>query len=183
MGVGGGAGSACPDICALAENAVALMPVTLEEGVPGAITPEWLGDLHRMARDVADHKRLGRWYTPRPIARYMARRALAVAGLRRPLDTVAVLDPACGCGALAVPMLEEVVAFHAERAPDRTRHEIVEDALRNFTVADVDAEALQMAVLRLRLAAKRLGLDRPLPPLRCDLFRPPPRTGDQLSLF
>ncbi len=32
-------------------------------------------------------------------------------------------------------------------------------------------------------AAKRLGLDAPLPPLRCDRFRVPPRAGDQLSLF
>ena len=36
---------------------------------------------------------------------------------------------------------------------------------------------------RFRLAARRLGLDAPLPPLRTDLFRPPPRAGDQLSLF
>ncbi|MCR8726442.1 PA0069 family radical SAM protein [Frigidibacter sp. ROC022] len=36
---------------------------------------------------------------------------------------------------------------------------------------------------RFRLAARRLGLDRPLPPLRCDLFAPPARAGDQLSLF
>ena len=29
----------------------------------------------------------------------------------------------------------------------------------------------------------RLGLHHQLPPLRCDLFTPPPRPGDQLSLF
>jgi DNA repair photolyase len=36
---------------------------------------------------------------------------------------------------------------------------------------------------RFTLARARLGLDRPLPPLRTDLFRVPPRPGDQLSLF
>lgn len=36
---------------------------------------------------------------------------------------------------------------------------------------------------RFRLAARRLGLDRPPAKLRTDLFRPPPRAGDQLSLF
>ena len=36
---------------------------------------------------------------------------------------------------------------------------------------------------RFRLAARRLGLDAPRTPLRTDLFRPPPRAGDQLSLF
>ena len=36
---------------------------------------------------------------------------------------------------------------------------------------------------RFARAARRLGLDRRLPPLRTDLFAPPPRAGDQLSLF
>ncbi len=35
---------------------------------------------------------------------------------------------------------------------------------------------------RFRLAKARLGLDRRAVPLRCDLFRVPPRAGDQLSL-
>jgi DNA repair photolyase len=36
---------------------------------------------------------------------------------------------------------------------------------------------------RFRVAVDRLGLSVKLPPLRCDLFAPPPRKGDQLSLF
>jgi DNA repair photolyase len=36
---------------------------------------------------------------------------------------------------------------------------------------------------RFQVAVARLGLNTPLPPLRCDLFRVPPRAGDQLSLF
>jgi DNA repair photolyase len=36
---------------------------------------------------------------------------------------------------------------------------------------------------RFQIAARRLGLDGKLPPLRCDLFAPPARAGDQLSLF
>jgi hypothetical protein len=32
-------------------------------------------------------------------------------------------------------------------------------------------------------AVARLGLATRLPPLRCDLFQPPARAGDQLSLF
>ncbi|HMS94589.1 MAG TPA: radical SAM protein, partial [Tabrizicola sp.] len=36
---------------------------------------------------------------------------------------------------------------------------------------------------RADLARKRLGLSEGLPALRCDLFRPPARAGDQLSLF
>ena len=36
---------------------------------------------------------------------------------------------------------------------------------------------------RADLARKRLGLGEGLPALRCDLFRPPPKAGDQLTLF
>jgi hypothetical protein len=32
-------------------------------------------------------------------------------------------------------------------------------------------------------AVARLGLAQVLPPLRCDLFRPPVLPGDQLALF
>jgi DNA repair photolyase len=36
---------------------------------------------------------------------------------------------------------------------------------------------------RYALAARKLGLDRPLPPLDLTAFGPPPRAGDQLTLF
>ena len=36
---------------------------------------------------------------------------------------------------------------------------------------------------RVALARRRLGYEERLPALRCDLFAPPPRAGDQLSLF
>ncbi|WP_068111703.1 PA0069 family radical SAM protein [Tropicimonas marinistellae] len=42
------------------------------------------------------------------------------------------------------------------------------------------AELLQQ---RFHLSLKRLGMARRLPPLRTDLFRVPPKSGDQLSLF
>ena len=41
----------------------------------------------------------------------------------------------------------------------------------------------EMIAQRYKLACARLGLDRDLPHLRCDLFHVPPRPGDQLSLF
>ena len=36
---------------------------------------------------------------------------------------------------------------------------------------------------RANVARRRLGMEEGLPSLRCDLFQPPPRAGDQLSLF
>ena len=44
-------------------------------------------------------------------------------------------------------------------------------------------EYARMIARRFEVAANKLGLDRAQPKLRCDLFRPPPQPGDQLSLF
>ena len=41
----------------------------------------------------------------------------------------------------------------------------------------------EMIAQRFDLAARKSGLDRAQPKLRCDLFKPPPKLGDQLSLF
>ena len=44
----------------------------------------------------------------------------------------------------------------------------------------IEAELL---LKRFRLAKKRLGYAETTPPLDCSRFGPPPRAGDQLSLF
>lgn len=41
----------------------------------------------------------------------------------------------------------------------------------------------ELLAARIRVACDRLGYRRDDPPLRTDLFHPPPRTGDQLELF
>lgn len=40
-----------------------------------------------------------------------------------------------------------------------------------------------MIAKRFKAATRRFGLDRTQPKLRCDLFAPPPQSGDQLPLF
>ncbi|MRU14116.1 PA0069 family radical SAM protein [Roseovarius sp. A21] len=44
-------------------------------------------------------------------------------------------------------------------------------------------EYARMIARRFEVAASKLGLDRAQPKLRCDLFKPPPQPGDQLSLL
>ncbi|WP_137700326.1 PA0069 family radical SAM protein [Marimonas lutisalis] len=46
-----------------------------------------------------------------------------------------------------------------------------------------EGEYAQMIGARFAAALRRLGMDAAQPALRCDLFRPPARAGDQLSLF
>lgn len=141
----------------LARNALALLPVSLEEKDDGALNPSWLEDLHRLSRPDTDHRRHGRWYTSRPIARYMARRAIAAIASRSTPEHLLALDPACGCGALAVPLLEELVAHESRLRPGRPLMEVVERCLSGLTIADIDEEALDTAAFRLRVAACRLA--------------------------
>lgn len=147
-----------PNVAAqLARNALALFPVSRDEAAAGAITPEWLEDLHRLSRPNADHKRHGRWYTARPIAHYMARRAMAAADDADAPDALTALDPACGCGALLTPMFEAMVARYRRRRPEAAPAEAVSAALGGIIAADVDARAVETAVRRLRYAAERLA--------------------------
>ncbi|MGD9863568.1 MAG: PA0069 family radical SAM protein [Pseudodonghicola sp.] len=46
-----------------------------------------------------------------------------------------------------------------------------------------EGDYARMIGQRFKAAARRLGLDGKVVPLRCDLFRVPPQRGDQLSLF
>ena len=46
-----------------------------------------------------------------------------------------------------------------------------------------EGEFAELMAHRFAIATKRLGLAQELPPLRTELFSPPPRPGDQLSLF
>ena len=149
--------SAPPAVRRVAANAISLFPVSLDEETPGAVTAEWLEELHRLVRPHSDHKRHGRWYTTRTVSRYMARRALHTAFQRREPETISALDPACGCGALLAPLLIEIVTYLRKRQPDRPLPELVSEALAGITAADLDAEALDIALFRLRLAAFRLA--------------------------
>ena len=141
----------------LARNALALFPVSLDESVAGALTPEWLEEFYRLSRLDADHRRHGRWYTARPIARSMARLALAAASESNPAGPFTILDPACGCGALLVPAFEAAVEFNTRATPDIPIEDVVAQCLERVVAADVDERALATAVFRLKLAAERLA--------------------------
>ncbi|MCV2870404.1 PA0069 family radical SAM protein [Defluviimonas sp. WL0002] len=112
-----------------------------------------------------------------------------------------ILTAARDCGAKAAswillrlplevaPLFRDWLERHE---PGRAAH--VMNRLRDMRGgADYDAEwgkrmrgqgvTAQLIARRFELAAKRLGLDAPLPAPRTDLFRRPPKAGDQLSLF
>lgn len=87
------------------------------------------------------------------------------------------------------PLFEEWVNLHfpdrAKRIMGRVRElhgGKVYEAKFGTRMTGQGIWAQQMAQ-RIAVARKRLGLDAKRAPLRCDLFAPPARKGDQLSLF
>ncbi|WP_095589285.1 PA0069 family radical SAM protein [Actibacterium ureilyticum] len=150
---------------------------------------------------------------PAPQTRLRAIRALADAGvplrvMAAPLIPVltdheleAILQAGADAGAQAAswillrlplevaPLFKDWLQAHF---PDSAAH--VMNRMREMRGgAEYDAEwgrrmrgqgqHADLLAARFRVACKRFGLGRELPPLRCDLFARPPRPGDQLSLF
>jgi DNA repair photolyase len=103
---------------------------------------------------------------------------------------------ALGAGYVALRLPREIKDLFAEwlatRRPDRA--ERVMSLVRQMRGGkDYDPEwgkrmkgegpIAEMLAQRFKLAARRYGLDRVLPPLDVSQFRIPPRPGDQLDLF
>ena len=150
---------------------------------------------------------------PAPAARLRSIRALSEAGIDvrvmvSPIvpaltdhEIEAILEAAAGAGAAAASAIvlrlpQEVSGLFrdwlAEAFPDRAAR--VMNRVRELHGGrDYDpewgrrmtgqGEWARMTKQRFDLAARRLGLKRELPALRCDLFAVPPRVGDQMSLF
>ncbi|PYE86058.1 PA0069 family radical SAM protein [Pseudoroseicyclus aestuarii] len=150
---------------------------------------------------------------PAPARRIAAIRALSEAGIpvrvmAAPMvpaltdhEMEAILEAAAGAGAKAASFIplrlpREVAGLFrdwlAEAFP--ARHERVMNRVRELhggrdydpdwgTRMTGQGQWAELMQQRFALACRRLGLTRSLPPLRSDLFRVPPRRGDQLELF
>lgn len=99
----------------------------------------WRGSLASRSRERVDQKRLGQFITPAPIARLMARHA--VAGRDWGGRSVRLLDPAAGSGVLAAALVEAALASSAPPA----RIELL--------LCELDASMLPL----LRICARDIG--------------------------
>ena len=144
------------------------------------IDPEMLGKVFESLMNADERLSTGSFYTPRAIVDVLAARAIVgwlsegdehtremleqvVRGerVRRPrnahalarrLDSIAILDPACGSGAFLLSALRVIeklsAALHPETQPDQRRR-IVE---RSLYGVDLKPEAVRLCELRLWLA-------------------------------
>ena len=159
---------------------------TVEESTPldvqVAVDPEMLGKVFEKLILQRDRAAKGSFYTPRVIVTFMCRESLkrflgdyyapliergdveritvpeAVALLDK-LDTLRVVDPACGSGAYLLGMLHELFMLNkkldtrAKRATARVDYKRKLDIIqRNLYGVDRDAFAVQIARLRLWLS-------------------------------
>ena len=121
-----------------------------------AVDPEMLGRAFEslMAGDV--RRSQGAFYTPHPLIARITSGALAAhvgADADRQLDTIRVLDPACGSGAFLVYALESIASLRIARgdgrAPGVVRREVL---TRSIFGVDVDPTAVWLCQLRLWLS-------------------------------
>lgn len=159
-----------------------------EEDEAWAVTPSVLEGL--LERYLTDARRSGTVYTPRFLARWMAREAVsrwldsrlrcggetgaeAEAAL---LEKARVLDLSAGAGAFTMGMLHELVRRRMLLEPERSAAELVRQTVEgNIYGVDVNGTALEIARSRFRYALRAEGDDASL---KDHLF-----VGDSLDMF
>src|SRR5438477_1448084 len=134
------------------------------------VDPEMLGKVFESLMAEDERVASGSFYTPREIVNSVTERAirewLGDGGLAR-LDTITILDPACGSGAFLLSALTTIERITRELGGIVSRQSIVERALYGV---DVKPEAVRLCELRLWLAivsAENADIEhvRPLPNL------------------
>ena len=136
------------------------------------IDPEMLGKVFESLMAEEERAATGSFYTPRAIVDALTERAIAEwcgrdegPNLLRRLESIAVLDPACGSGAFllsALQTIEKLIMKISGVLPDRQA--IVE---RSLFGVDLKPEAVRLCELRLWLAivSQRGGPVDSIPPL------------------
>jgi hypothetical protein len=142
-----------------------------EDDVAGThVDPEMLGKVFESLMAEDERAASGSFYTPREIVNVLTERAirewLGDGGLAR-LDTITILDPACGSGAFLLSALTTIERITRELGGIVSRQTVVE---RSLYGVDVKPEAVRLCELRLWLAivsAENVAIEhvRPLPNL------------------
>jgi hypothetical protein len=134
------------------------------------VDPEMLGKVFESLMAEDERAKSGSFYTPRAIVDVLTERAirewLGDGGLAR-LETITVLDPACGSGAFLLSALTTIERITRELGGEASRQSIVE---RSLYGVDMKPEAVRLCELRLWLAivsAENVAIEdvRPLPNL------------------
>ena len=129
---------------------------TTTELSDAAVDPEMLGRAFESLMAGETRRSQGAFYTPHPLIARITGGALAA--LSDPstasrLDTVRVLDPACGSGAFLVHALESLAALRVARGDARPPSAVRRDVLvRSIFGVDVDPTAVWLCQLRLWLS-------------------------------
>lgn len=124
---------------------------TSTEWSEAAVDPEMLGRAFESLMGSSERRAGGVFYTPQPLIVRLTRQALDASSA--PLDSLRVLDPACGSGAFLVFALEEIAARRAAAGDTRPIAKIRRDVLvRGIFGVDRDPTAVWLCQLRLWLS-------------------------------
>ncbi|HVR39308.1 MAG TPA: N-6 DNA methylase [Thermoanaerobaculia bacterium] len=120
------------------------------------VDPEMLGKVFESLMAGDERARSGSFYTPKPIVDVLTERAitewLGDGGIEK-LESIAILDPACGSGAFLLSALGVIERLYRKlsggNVPRDLRRRIVE---RSLFGVDLEPEAVRLCELRLWLA-------------------------------
>jgi len=162
--------------------AVAAPPVYDLEPPPlaaewGALTSEQVGMAYVDALSSATRARHGRYYTPRVLAEHLwitARRAMGFSSAVTPLPGL-VRDPACGGGALLLPVVREHLAAMKDVDPQIALNSL------SANVEGIDNDPAAVWVANVVLASEMLPLVAKVPEHRRKPLPALVRVGDGLS--
>ena len=125
--------------------------VLLRFGRPGLET-RFLGDLYQDLSEAA-RKRYALLQTPEFVERFLLDRSLEPAIAEWGLETVRVIDPACGSGHFLLGAFERLLERHRLRAPAENPRVLAQQALDQVAGVDVNPFAAAIARFRLLVAA------------------------------
>lgn len=121
-----------------------------------AVDPEMLGRAFESLMAGETRRAHGAFYTPQPLIARLTGQALAALaqdGAPPALESLRVLDPACGSGAFLVHALETVAALRIARGDARPVSQVRRDVLvRSIFGVDLDPTAVWLCQLRLWLS-------------------------------
>ena len=120
------------------------------------VDPEMLGRVFESLMAADERAASGSFYTPREIVDVLTERAILEwcgdGDVAKKLESITILDPACGSGAFllsALVVIERLIRAHAKDVPPDLRQRIVE---RSLFGVDLKPEAVRLCELRLWLA-------------------------------
>lgn len=114
--------------------------------------------LDKLSREQAE---AGEYYTPHWVVRFIVEQSLNIClEKKRPIETVRLIDPACGAGNFLVYAFEMFYRYYQKEHPDWADARVIQSILeQNIYGCEIKRESLQIAAVSLWLKVRQKAAD------------------------